>query len=190
MKELGFRTLHNDAQLANRSTRQLDKDYDFLSDAPVPLLAPLLLATHPGNKLAGVMLSLRPHGSWLRARRAHHVQGTMLPCGFSDHDFSDAAAAADEDEAVALRAAARHMLLYDGYAACLARGRPTFVFNLFSGEGDGSDGEAAAARPGVSRNVSNSKFAVGLHAFLKEVGRGRAPKHVVEAVRTCDHHVA
>lgn len=145
--------------------------YDYINDWPVPDLASALIATHTGDSLGGVLLSLRDPLEWREKRYSEH----------KDQDSGDwqAAAPCSATTAFLKNDTANWDLLkltYDSFAACVAiRDRDPkdlFAFNLW--EYDDEEAE----------------FPVALHKWLKGRSVWASPedltlKHVEKAYAAC-----
>ena len=144
------------AEHGNACTRLWD-EYDYVDDWPVEDQLVQLLATHPGERTAGVLLSLRDPWEWRRARLSGHVDAGAAdwtaPSPCSGHGPR-----LDQDEAPLAK------LSHDVWAACVGgeRSNGVFAFNLreeLPGGDFGSQLHAYLTRDGVQfANYTREQF--------------------------------
>jgi hypothetical protein len=158
----GLRRMHGGRHAVRRCNLTVDGKYGvgsrmdctqywdsggYISDTPVPEQLAALLATHPGNLTAGVLLSLRDPWAWRRARLAGEAYERLKPASWrarGDPHARDVTpptlcegggpvtSVGDPSDPDGVMVA-RDVLTYDAWALCVAKraGHDVLAFSLF-----------------------------------------------------------
>ena len=157
--------------------------HDVVSDTPVAYQLPYVLSSHPGEELAGALLTVRDPKDWAIRRLEHESDDVVnaVPCGcrvgWADRAMpgtkqADLAQCAALEKVSTDLEGQQRTLIYDAWAACIIQesGHRVFVFNLFELDVDDQATQLASALKGLGAfpaDLSAAQMKAAMHESLE-----------------------